>query len=416
MSKRSGGFTLRSLATYVRMALVSEQGETRRVGREHFIPVRPSDLIETLASSERLSQWESEQFRRVCTQVQIALHHESRQKQLQLQDAYVGLNPDSDTESLPGSPDVTSDDNGQVFVSGLLELLERANFRRLTVEEIEAAIGSASTLGVRLHLDLDRFQNLALFVRGETTVSYRKWSWRDRWLRWVEFEVPLHQRLVVLFQRKADDDSAEETAVTYLRLFKNVPRQDIVMLLPGGEIRMSLLDRGKILLPMVSGVGLVLFKMAMLFVAGIFGLIKIAGLIGGAVGSGWKSVNGYWKTKNRYELNLTKNLYYQNLDSNLGVVLRLANEAELQELREAVLGYFVLLTRGVSSTQELDVAAEAILRNQSLEVDFEVDDALQKMVRLGICEPTARKMWRARSPSDATGHLMARNLQNALRC
>ena len=202
-----------------------------------------------------------------------------------------------------------------------------------------------------------------------------------------------------------------------MRLFKNVPQQDIDMVLPGGKVRISMLDRGKILVPTISGIGLATFKIGLLLFAGIYGLLKIIGLIGGALGTGWKSVNGYWKTKNKYELNLTRNLYYQNLDNNAGVLLRLSTEAERQELREAVLCYFVLLDANKPcTTREVAKLAEALLSRCGIDVDFEVADALTKVVRLELCSQTSMGCWIAVPLGVALKKAMARNLREVLRC
>jgi hypothetical protein len=45
----------------------------------------------------------------------------------------------------------------------------------------------------------------------------------------------------------------------------------------------------------------------------------------------WTDANkiGIPTTKQKYQLNVARNLYYQNLDNNLGALLRLIDEAEL---------------------------------------------------------------------------------------
>ena len=42
----------------------------------------------------------------------------------------------------------------------------------------------------------------------------------------------------------------------------------------------------------------------------------------------------YPYTRDKYRLCLTRNLYYQNLDNNAGVLFRILEEAEEQELRQ----------------------------------------------------------------------------------
>ena len=62
-------------------------------------------------------------------------------------------------------------------------------------------------------------------------------------------------------------------------------------------------------------------------------------------GYGYRQYYGYQTTKNAFTLQLTQSLYYQTLGTNLGVIQHLIDEAEEQEGREALLGYYHLLRR-----------------------------------------------------------------------
>lgn len=421
----SNKFNLSQLRANLSQFLAKSAGpdlrEKRRLGREHFIPVCPTELIDSLAQRGELMPAERDMFCRLCERIETIFHNEFRVRLQELEQTYACVNPDLDTESL--SPKSVSELDREIAVDKLftqfMRLLERANFRQLSREEVTDAIGKASALGVRLDVDLDQFEQLAVFARGEIAVKVPRREWRNWWYRQVELDIPMFQRLVVIFRMRAsheDEDSLEHVKAAYIRLLKNVPQQDIDMALPGGKVRISLFDRGKILVPTISGIGLATFKLGLLFFAGIYGLVKIGGLMFGAIGSGWKSVNGYWKTKNKYELSLTRNLYYQNLDNNAGVLLRLANEAERQELRETIVGYYALLTaERPCSTEELAERAEAILDACGVEVRFEVADGLAKLLRLGLCEPVEAQRWKATALSDATQRMIQRNLKDALR-
>ena len=123
----------------------------------------------------------------------------------------------------------------------------------------------------------------------------------------------------------------------------------------------------------------------------------IWGVVGGTLGYGVRSFYGYLNTRQKYQLNLTQSLYYQNLDNNSGAIHRLLDEAEEQENREAMLAYFFLWRdvppAGLSSA-ELDARIEAFLRTRVRgEIDFEVDDALAKLERLEIARQDAAGHW-----------------------
>src|SRR5258708_16852195 len=70
------------------------------------------------------------------------------------------------------------------------------------------------------------------------------------------------------------------------------------------------------------------------------------GLTAGCLGYGYKSYYDYQQTRQAYHLNLTQSLYFQNLDSNAGVLTRLFDEAEDQETRTTLLAYFCLWRYG----------------------------------------------------------------------
>ncbi len=218
-----------------------------------------------------------------------------------------------------------------------------------------------------------------------------------------EVDVPIYQRLVVLFRVRADKrvDHQTDQRCVYLKLFKNIPKHDLDMLLPGSDFRMTLLDRGKILLPTLSGIVLAGAKIVqgavMLAFASVHGMLAFLGFVGGTMGYGIKSFLGYVRTKEKYRLTLTRSLYYQNLDNNAGVLFRLIDEAEEQEFREAVLAYAFLRRRAGKegwTSEHLDTEVEAYLSGLlGFAVDFEVHDALAKLQRLGCIVQTAEDRW-----------------------
>ncbi|MBN1912074.1 MAG: DUF3754 domain-containing protein, partial [Pirellulales bacterium] len=241
---------------------------------------------------------------------------------------------------------------------------------------------------------------------------------RRRWRGWradEEIEVPLYQRLVVMFRLRPHRDVPGDMDVkpVYVKLFKNIPQQDIDMLLPATRFRLSLMDRGKIILPTLSGVAIGAYKIVqgalLVAVAGLYGALAFLGLVGGTLGYGVKSFLGYLRTKERYQLSLTRSLYYQNLDNNAGVFYRVLDEAEEQEGLEAVLAYALLRRRagGEGWTQEqLDREAEDYLQELlDRAIDFDVRDALAKLARLGCATQDATARWHAVPLGEAIARL-----------
>ncbi len=361
---------------------------------EHYIPLRKADLVKRLAADSSLDLDERAGLLKVCKLLEATIHHEYHDRLEALKEAYAPFDPAADPRPL----DELSEADRQHLASQLFdqfaELLERANFRRLTREELEAALDAASDWSVNVHVDLTIFDQLEVFVRGDV-VGQKTVRRLARALRAEQTEVPTYQRLAVIFRLKPAAAKAQlDSAAVVLKLFKNIPKADVEMLLPGTTVRMTLLDRGKILLPTLSGVGLTAMKLihgaATLATASLQGMLALLGLLGGTVGYGVKSFLGYLRTRDKYHLSLTRSLYYQNLDNNAGVLFRLLDEAEEQDFRETLLAWWLLRKhRDTGATAEqLDASAESWLREScALNVDFEVADAIEKLLRLGLAQP-----------------------------
>jgi hypothetical protein len=388
---------------------------TVRWRRERVIPLRRAGVGPPFADDPQLMAEGRARFLDFCRLLAALFHHEYHTRLEELKDLYAPFNPDNVTTQLR----VCTAAAREALVPELFErfaaLLERANYQRLSRREIEAAMQAASEWGLRLHVDFDTFRRLDVYARGDVVERRQRRSWR--WgRRTVEIAVPLYQRLVVMLRLRDDNPRAPEADgnAVYLKLFKNIPKQDLEMLLPGTRFRLTLLDQGKILLPTVSGLGLAAFKIVRgalwVAVAGAYGgAMAVLGLVGGTVGYGVRSFFGYLRTKERYQLQVTSSLYYQNLDNNEGVLYRLLDEGEEQDFLETVLAYTVLLRRGAPagwSLKRLDREVETFLTELvGFAVDFEVRDALAKLTRLGCATQAGDGRWHAVPLSEAVARL-----------
>jgi hypothetical protein len=89
---------------------------------------------------------------------------------------------------------------------------------------------------------------------------------------------------------------------------------------------------------------------------------------------------------------LSENLYFRNLDNGAGVFHHLLDAAEEEEVKEAVLAYHFLRTAGRPLTaEELDRRIEDwFARRWEATFDFEVDDGVGKLRRLGLADDDGR--------------------------
>ncbi len=383
---------------------MSPQPEQSRsdAGREHFIPLRPADLVQKLADEASVTIFDREQFRQFCRLAEATIHHDFHSRLGELKTAYAPFDPDSD--AAPGVELTTGERNARCrrLFERFDALLTRANYRRLSRHDLEEALRTPSEDGLSLQLDLSIFERLEIYTRGDCELPRVGRSWHNLW-RGEERLIPTFRRLAIIFRLKQKTPHTDpiDTRAVVLKLFKNIPRQDVETLLPGANIRIGWLEQAKIVLPTLSGVGLTIFKLlkgaAAVAFASLYGLLAFLALVSGIVGYGMKSFYGYLRTREKYQLSLTRSLYFQNLDNNAGVLYHLVNEAEEQEFRELVLAWWLLWRGGLqgSKAAELDAAAEKWLRERcALSVDFEVADALAKLERLGLAAKSPTGRWR----------------------
>jgi hypothetical protein len=364
--------------------------------REHYIPLRRHDLVDLLCGDKDLPTQEREPFRQFCRLVTAIYHFQYHDLLDELKNQYAPFDPDRVTQSIRELTPDARDQQQEKFFSRFDWLLQKANYKKLTREELLKATEAASYWGINMDIDFAVFNQLDVYVRGDTVGKRVR---RLMWPPWgtEEVKVPIYQRLVILMKQNkhkrlgADPD----TKSIFLKVFKDMPKADVEMLLPGGRLKMPGIARGKLGASLLGTIGFVGYKLwldlgMLVQAAAAFNLFAFWMPLSLVAGYGYKQIYGYQVSKQTYSLQLTKSLYYQSLDSNGGVLYHLLDEAEEQECREAILGYYYLWRYGGDkgwTARDLDDYVEMDLeRLANLKVDFEIEDALDKLAQLGIAE------------------------------
>jgi hypothetical protein len=217
-----------------------------------------------------------------------------------------------------------------------------------------------------------------------------------------------YDRVVVYIRFKDAHDG--RSGATLLKMFQNVPKSDIEMLFPNTRVSMRLIDKlligvpavvsGGIVLTTKLGTSLILLGSMIGFWIGLTGeqvelnKATLAALFAGGIALGgylWKQFNSFKNRKIRFMQMLTRNLYFKNLDNNAGVFHRIANDAEEEECKEALLAYYFLITGDQPlGRPALDRKIEDWLRTQwNTPIDFEIGDALNKLFALELVNEKA---------------------------
>lgn len=370
--------------------------------REYFIPIQLRELIDFLAEGKAarspvktISEHEAERFRVFSELVQSQYHRAFHQRFRDLKESYGHFDPDTDTPSLSPLPV----DQREAYLKNLYtevkNLMLKANYRELTREEAIITIQGSSLWGLEMDVCWEVFDHIEIFYRGDSSGirTIRRW-----WKLWKKEElvVPEFNRLVLIIKQKPHKrlGKSADTKSVYLKMFKDMPKRDLEMVLPGTKIMLSKYDKGMIVYPVVSGIAVVIYKLLAdvigfkdIFAFGV-GVSLSWSLAAAFAGYSYKSYASYSNKKISYALQLTQSLYYQGIDNNAGVFHRVLQEAEEQESREVLLAYFYLWQHGGETgltDDELDDLIEKELDSKlGIKVDFEVADAMQKLDSLGL--------------------------------
>jgi hypothetical protein len=177
----------------------------------------------------------------------------------------------------------------------------------------------------------------------------------------------------------------------YIKLFKNMPRSDVEMIFPNTKVRFRLFDKLKFGITAGGGVGM--------GVAGTAGKIALAtnpytlaAAIAALGGVALRQATAFVNQRTRYMVVLAQNLYFHAMADNRGVMTLLADRAAEEDLKEEMLLYGVLAKERVNvrDLRQIDEAIELYLKDTfSIEVNFDVDDALQRLRAEGIVNELA---------------------------
>lgn len=387
-----------------------------------FIPFRRSDVLRMCLAEDRLDADGRLAFERGCTRINSVYRSEFHELKQQLKEAYAPLDPDADTRLVAG---IEGGEDLPPLANVIATVLDRANYEKVSEEEMQAAFSAASMFHIRLYVDMADYEEVLLFYRGVSERQETVKTWFGLSEKTVSFVNYDRVVLYLKFKPQLDEDSALgncRPGSTMLKLFQNVPGADLEMLFPNTRVGMRLLDKLLIGVPAIISGGIVFttkLGATLVLLGSLLGfwlgthsepvtldrravLVLLAGL--GALGGYlWKQYSSFRNRKLKFTQALTQNLYFKLLDNNTGVLLRIVDDAEDSECKESLLAYYFLLAAGGSSTAaDLDAVIEGwFAQRWQCRLDFEIDDALAKLQQLGLASPEGGN-WRATDQPEVT--------------
>ncbi|KAJ4748455.1 aminopeptidase (DUF3754) [Rhynchospora pubera] len=196
----------------------------------------------------------------------------------------------------------------------------------------------------------------------------------------VEIQEPTFDRMIVVY-RKASTNGEKDRGI-YIKHFKNIPMADMELVLPEKKSpSLTPMDWVQFLVSVVVGLGALFTSME---TPGSDMWVAIA-IISALVGYCAKIYFSFQQNMETYQNLITQSMYDKQLDSGKGTLLHLCDDVIQQEVKEVILSYFVLLQHGGATKSELDDRCEELIKEKfGLECNFDEEDAIQKLDKLGI--------------------------------
>ncbi|MFC9997168.1 TMEM143 family protein [Nocardia sp. NPDC127526] len=372
------------------------------MGTEHFLPFRKNAVISLCAGE--LPEEERESFAEFARMLAALAHYRFQARGDAVLDAYHLVDPAEDVRTV-GT--VTAKDRAvarETVEAELVALAEAAEFTRIDAAEIARAFAEDSLVKVRLAVEEEGIDTVMFFRRG---VSQRTEEVKSLYgLRRRRIEFTNYAKVLVYIAFTDDAPSRPPgTSSVLLKLFQNVPRNDLEMLYPNVRVRMRTRDKLLIGVPAVIS-GIVVIATKLIASLGVLALLlafwiglrdesvhldktALVTLVAGLAAFGgylWRQFSKFKNRKIKLMKSLSEHLYFRNLDNDAGVFHHLLGAAEEAEVNETLLAYHFLDTaENPLTAAELDERIESWFRRRwDTAFDFEIRDGLDKLRELDL--------------------------------
>lgn len=402
---------------------------------EKFLPVTRFALMDRLCTEAAWPPGEAKKVRRFFRYLDYWRHQRYAAKLIDLERIYEPFSPDSDLLMTRKFTDSELATMQTQIVSDIREILQQANYEQIDPKVVEDIMSADTHYGLDLQVDFSLFEECLIFYRGASKKREQRRTIRKFFFK-ENFDVPIFQRLCLLFkvkplevrireiiaEEKVSHKEAEKiakkqrahipaevsSANIYLKLFKNIPRSDVEMIFPNTVVKFRMLDKLRLGIFGAGGVGMGIFgalsKFSLLFINPIAAAGAIFGL--GAVIV--RQFMSFFNQKQRYMVIMAQNLYFHSLADNRGVMTTLVDRAADEDVKEEILLYSVLAKERVrrSDLNAVDEAIEQYIKATfDKKVDFDLDDALQRLEADGIVTDGPDGYLQTMPPEQASTHI-----------
>jgi hypothetical protein len=289
--------------------------------------------------------------------------------------------------------------------------------------EIGDAHSQRTVLRVEVSTELTDFREVRFYRRGRHIEQFEVAEWLGLRRRKIEAEVYDDLVLLAAMKSQAEIGSRRELRTLkrrkirpgslLLKYFRNIASGDLNALFPNARVVMSNTDKLMLGVPAIVGGIPILINIyttitVLFLVLGFYlgvgaavedkdmktALAALSGLVafGGFILRQWLK---YQRQSLRYQIELTDNIYYRNVNNNAGIFDYVIGAAEEQGCKRALLAYHFLRTASATPTAD-DLAGRIdawLLASFGVSIDFKLGDSLEKLERLGLIKHEGERLF-----------------------
>ncbi len=404
-------------------------------GRETFIPVTRFALMDRLTVPQAWPNGVATEARRLFRYLDYWRRQQYAARILELEQAYEPFSPDTDLLLTRKFSDDERRRMQRRVIDDMKHLLAQANYKRIDPNDVSLILTRDSHYGLDLQVDFTAFEEVLIYYRGASSRRDHRRTLK-KFMRKEEFDVPIFLRLYLLFKLKPFEARVREVMekehithqearkiVTkmramlpdeigenniYMKLFKNIPRTDLEMVFPNTVVKFRMMDKVKLGVTSAGGLGMGVASAAGKIALAVSNPIAAAGAVAGLGAVVGRQVISFMNQKQKYVVVMAKNLYFHSMADNRGVMIKIADRAAEEDVKEEMLLYSVLVKERArrADLPAIDRAIEQYLASVfGVTVDFDLQDALGRLIRDGLVVEDADGTLHTLPPTEAARHL-----------
>ena len=360
--------------------------------RSQYIPVSKSKIKKALLERVPLEPSARGELENLFKMFEVVWHHDLHHNLEELKEGYESMNPDVHSDITYTQSELDS------FLQTLDSAMIDGNWTPVTTQELDEALEGEDVLAISLDVRFDEFKEMKIYKLGFHQDEIEISSMYG--LKKETKTVKIFDKILTVLEFKDEDWFMEERKRkkhylgddgkgVHIRLFRDVPHLDLEVIFPNTSPSMRTLEKIKISAPLIGGVVSLGMKYIPILFGGNSGSTSLS-LIGGiltALGTYvLKTYTSYQKTREKFRSMVAKDMYFKGLANNESVLTYIVDMAEEQEVKEAICAYmFVLQSTAPVNEEQVDDQIEQWLKQTfSIDIDFEVDDALEKLEKMNL--------------------------------